>query len=241
MKAYFVVASMFLFACADQQPSREAQQEIDVPVPEKTDTTTAKIADTVAYKITDRFLALVEFADSLGYLYDTARYKWTYSGRYPDSAKIDVINHYVFYEISYLETVPYEQVERCENVKSVRDQKWCTRWGLNSTHFDKVERVMQYYFKAKTPVHYTTEDGIMEEWNFSDSKSAKKFADSLGRKETMVYANRGAYVCFIDNYVYTFHSRSAGFYTPLKWFFTHFVKQYHAMVPNEGNYERGID
>lgn len=52
------------------------------------------------------------------------------------------------------------------------------------------------------------------------------------------YTDNKNYVCHLKNYVYIFHSRASGFYTPLKNFITLFVERNKAtkVNDNEGRY-----
>lgn len=142
-------------------------------------------------------------------------------------------HNYFFYEMPYEKTDPYKNAVECEKGTSEHMKEWCLEWGLNKSHFTGLQKVTFYHYKAKTPSHGTTLDGIIDEWKFADSPSAQVFTEALEKRAAMVYANRGAYVCSVDNYVYTFHSRSAGFYNPLLEFFTQFVKEHNAFAPNQ--------
>ncbi|MBK8874628.1 MAG: hypothetical protein IPN13_12170 [Bacteroidetes bacterium] len=54
-------------------------------------------------------------------------------------------------------------------------------------------------------------DGIVEEWKFPDSKSARLAAKELGEKEEMVFVLCTGFICYIENYMYVFHSRAINF------------------------------
>lgn len=200
---------------------------------------------------TKEFLDLVTFIDSCGYKSDTLRAGKTYE--HHDPSQIKAVKDYFFYNVKLKDTPPYRTRDflfrRAENINSEdtinqqRMDEWRERWEMNYSLLEKVQRIIAYFYVIKQPIAgnglKTYIDGIIEEWTFPDSVSAKNAAEDLAEKETMVYVNRGAYVCYLENYVYVFHSRSAGFYTPLKKFRDYFAAKNKAIIPNTKGQRQG--
>jgi len=117
-------------------------------------------------------------------------------------------------------------------------KRWKSKRLLNLNFLKKVKSIYSYHYISKKPSIYgsskTFEDGIIEQWQFESEEEAKMIGDDIREKAWLVYVNRGAYVCYLKNYVYIFHSRASGFYTPLKNFFTFFVKTNKATKAKEG-------
>jgi hypothetical protein len=216
------------------------------------DTLQAITSDTTKEQqiVTKEFLNLVKFIDSSGFISDSARFTKTYNQE--NQTRPIKIDNYFFYELRLEETVPisefYPRVkgrtefenERKPEIDSVewkRWQEWRNRWELDYSLFEKVEKIVSYFYVEKTLLNGTGDgtyyDGIIEEWKFPDTKSAKDAAEELAKKETKVYVNRGAYVCYLGDYMYVFHSRSAGFYTPLKKFLEYVAEKNKATIPNK--------
>ena len=51
----------------------------------------------------------------------------------------------------------------------------------------------------------------------------------------MVYVNRGGLVCYLDNYMYVFHSRASNFVLSLRPFFKKFVIDSKATTTNKNS------
>jgi hypothetical protein len=199
--------------------------------------------------VTKEFLDLAQHIDSSGFICDSARFKKTY--RRVNQQRPIKIEDYLFYELTLEETVPIlehmRHVEWRDEVEMNREipdtaqlnwwKDWKDRWKLNFELFEKAEKITAYFYIEKSffdgtgsGTHY---DGLIEEWEFPDKQSAKDASEDLSKKETMVYINRGAYICYLDKYMYVFHTRSAGFYTPLKKFLTYFADKNNANIPNK--------
>lgn len=231
-----IFSLLFLISCSDQSTDKQSvHKQIIIK-----DTTSqqANTVDTLMPQITtDRFLRLVEFFDSSGFHFDTPRFKKTY--KYSDNAKVHKIDNYIFYDISFEKTIPYEHIKRCDNDTSEHMKNWCAKWGLNLNNFEKAEKIIQYFFVDKnvnSPTYRGEKyfvDGIIEEWKFPDNNSAKRASEDLGTKQEMVYVNRGGFVCYLDNYMYVFHSRASNFMYSLKPLFKTFVTNNKAIKTNK--------
>lgn len=196
--------------------------------------------------VTKEFLDLVKYLDSLGFIGDSARFQKTY--RRVNQQRPLKIENYLFYELTLEETVPILEHDflvgdrtafeenRMDSTELKRWNEWRERWEINKPLLVKVEKIIAYFYVEKSLFDGTGSgtyyDGIIEEWKFPDIQSAKDAADDLSKKETMVYINRGAYICYLDKYMYVFHSKSAGFYTPLKKFVNYFSDKNNATIPN---------
>lgn len=232
---------LFAISCANQNTEKPLVESNssnqDTVLTESPEAGKIKPAD-LDKIVSDRFLNLIKSIDSAGFIFDTIRYKKVNEPKHPDNLVINQIENYLIYTIPLKETVPYQHIEKCES-GSMHSKEWCEKWFLSKEKFVQVKNISQYYFREKKPTNSTTVDGIVEEWTFQNIETAKEVAENLGTTESMVYVNRGAYICYIENYVYIFHSRSAGFYTPLKIFFKQFSANYHAQIPNNRVLRKG--
>lgn len=202
--------------------------------------------------INPEFLDLVKTMDSLGYFYDTAKLKKSYQ-RF-NFVKKFTEKGYLFYENELENKAPFSTHKRIlrhvnssasEEMDSLELEKfkhWKSLRLLNLNALKKVKSIYSYHYISKKPSTFgsskTFKDGIIEQWQFESEEEAKLVGDDIREKAWLVYVNRGAYVCYLKNYVYIFHSRSSGFYTPLKNFFTLFVKTNTATKAKKG---RGRD
>ena len=214
----------------------------------KSETIDTSITDLQPVKqiVTKEFLNLVKYLDSLGFIGDSARFQKTY--RHVNQQRPLKIENYLFYELTLEETVPILEHDflvgnrtafeenRMDSTELKRWNEWKERWEINKPLLEKVEKIIAYFYVEKSLFDSTGRgtyyDGIIEEWKFPDTQSAKNAADDLSKKETRVYINRGAYICYLNKYMYVFHSRSAGFYTPLKKFVNYFSDKNNATIPN---------
>lgn len=191
--------------------------------------------------ISGDFHRLVIRLDSLGYKYDTNRYQKVYSGMvdYPLNPKYFNSEGFIFYNLPLEETIPYlfNEMKLLGSSRFQRDSS--QEWKLNMDRFDAAIRINGYFFSSKVPDSYGnlkfTTDGIIEEWTFSTQNEAIEMSEELGKRESFVYFNRGAFICVIDNRVYVFHSRAVAFYGELKSFFLWFCDEFNAIIPNNGN------
>lgn len=175
-------------------------------------------ADTI---VTTRLLTFVSYLDSIGFNCDTNRLNKTY-GHYSRINKYSINNHFFYSStprtsglstyFSYFEKAGKNHPDRT----------------LDTTIFHSCKSVVWYFLSALKPDQgddqkwYT--DAIIEEWKFKDSSSAKTAAKEIGKKATWLYYQTGAFVCYIENYVYIITSRSVGImYTIRKSVFSEFV------------------
>jgi hypothetical protein len=161
-------------------------------------------ADTI---VTTRFLNFVSYLDSVGFNCDTNRLNKTY-GHYSRINKYSFNNHFFYSStprtsglgtyFSYFEKAGKNYPDRT----------------LDTTIFRSCNSVIWYFLSALKPDQVDDQkwytDAIIEEWEFKDSSSAKTAAKEIGNKATWLYYQRGAFVCYIDNYVYIMTSRSTG-------------------------------
>jgi hypothetical protein len=218
-----------------------------------TDTSQQKLPDSTAIGsniieeketfINPEFLDLVKSIDSLGYLYDSIRLRKSYRGF--DSVKTIHEKGYLFYETELKNTVPFSKnnfirkqlssakVQEMDSIELKKFKAWKKQRVLNFKQLEKVKSIYSYHFIAKKSSDSYRSDGIIEQWEFDSKEDARKAAEDLGKKERFVYFNRGAYVCYLENYVYIFHSRSAGFYTPLKKFINLFITKNKAITTKD--------
>ena len=236
MNTYYVIlfSLFFFYACS---PSTEqvnsAVQEQQIPL------TQDSIVDAITKEqptqwVKPIFVDLARFIDSAGFIGDSARRAKTYNFKAP-LQKTDKYNFY---------TIDFEQhpvnYHITEILSEKRDTEWGKQWHVDSLLFNIVENITLYFYVNKKLFTNSStgwnEDGLIEAWTFENSTQAKNAAMQLAQKQTMVFVNRGAYICYLDNQMYVFHSRAAGFYTPLKRFFKHFTTQNNATIPKQRMY-----
>lgn len=238
----------FIISCSNHQPEKQSPSTINtdttlVYTTKPTDTATSSKSNDV---ITDRFLRLIKFLDSSGYSYDTTRFQKTYAHWHSGKSKVIKIDDYIFYDISFEQTIPYGNMKIYKNYRSNdSDTDWYSIRVRETNNFSKIgnkdEKIIQYFFVQKTPFVFPGGekekyfvDGIIEEWKFPNNNSAKQTAEQLGAIQSgLVYGiNRSAFVCYIENYMYVFHSRAALFMIIIreKHFFEKFAKDNKATI-----------
>jgi hypothetical protein len=175
--------------------------------------------------ITDRFYKIVKIIDSSGYYADSIKYRLSY--QYPDSAKIHVIDSDIFYEIPLSQSMPYFMYQN-HLYNSKRE---------DYDIYKSVKNIVCFHFirKEESEIFYGDEkwfpDGIVEEWTFPDSISARLAAEDYCKSSGLIIFNSGAYLCYIDNYMYVFYSRAAIFTGFVKIFYERFIKDNNAIKP----------
>ncbi len=225
---YFIVFLLTLLGTACNSGT-----ESDVEDPNVLEDTTAVIADTIATPepivedtlIHPRFMAMIKHIDSLGFRFDTTRYKITYwRSNKPVPFPIIEQDGYLLYSIPLDQTVPVK-----ENLNYFHDTVRERYYSIDSALFDNVE-ILQYHFEQQNPEDPSwRSDGIIEQWKFPNSILAKKAAFDIGKKLSGLYFNRGALICYVDNYMYIIHSRAMGFYYSAQLFK---LADYLATFPN---------
>lgn len=242
-----IIAIFSIIACANPPKNNCLKNELDSLSITKNDTSITKILGTSSMEqtITKDFLDLIEFIDSSGFIFDTIRFRKTYRSSYQlQPIRFD---KYFLYKLKFEETVPIQEfangIKRMDEIDKelydtshfkVKDD-WKLKWEPKYALLEKVESVYQYFyidksFHSKNSIG-TFNDGLIEEWKFPDANSAREASNDLALKTKMIYVNRGAYICYKDKYMYIFHSRSAGFYTPLKNFLEYFENMNNATIP----------
>lgn len=235
---------LFLISCSNQ-PTENHSGETTT---EKKDSSlihgTIKV-DTLATQhvnaTTDRFVKLVKFIDSSGYSFDTTRaYEFRNSEvRKSKSVKLLFIDNYVFYDIPYQQTIPYYYIKKVTNDTNHFQQEFYQKFLRSSVAFEKAQNIVGYFFTQKKPTSTLHIDGMIEEWTFPDSNSAKRASEVLGESDTqgILFFNCGAFVCYIDNYMYVFHTRAAGFMYSIKPIFKNFVTNNEATIASKESWK----
>jgi hypothetical protein len=249
MKAilYTIIIAFSMLSCVDENHTNNDTKTSTNSIKLSIDTSQIAAIDSTIIEsnriekeqgfINPEFLDLVKTIDSSGYLYDTIKARRSY--RYFNSAKIITEKGYLFYETELKNTVPFTQLNiilsqikhrGSEDMDSLELQElnaFKTERLIDFKLLEKVKSIYSYHYISKRPSTSGSSkfftDGVIEQWQFESEEAAKIAGNQIGKKELFVYFNRGAYVCYFKNYVYVFHSRAAGFYTPLKNFFTTFV------------------
>lgn len=241
---YLIASTLFVLSCLGENKDTKVSA---VPTTSNSDTSQtimldSNLAESHAIEqetfINPEFLDLVKVIDSSGYLYDSIKLRKTYRGF--DSVKTIHEKGYLFYETELKNTVPLSKnnfirkqlrnanVQEMDSLELEKFKTWKKQRVLNFKQLEKAKSIYSYHFIAKKPKGSYSSDGIIEQWEFDSNEEAQLAAIDLGKKELFVYFNRGAYVCYLENYVYIFHSRASGFYTPLKNFINLFIKRNNA-------------
>lgn len=249
-RTLYILIAIFIISCSNQQTGQNDTMTADtINIIKDTLRTNDTELQPDKQIVTEEFLDLVRYLDISGFICDSARFAKTYSDIY--QGRQIRIDNYLFYKLEVSETYPIsehmnhvKQRDDMEKERKLTDTKqqrwwkeWKEKWEVDTELLDKAENIIAYFYVEKSLFDGTGRgtyyDGIIEEWKFPDAQSAQDAADELSNKETMVYVNRGAYICYFDKYMYVFHSRSAGFYTPLKKFWLHFSEVNKATIPNK--------
>lgn len=226
MKTYSLYVFVLLLTSCTFGEKAETQAMDTLPKSEAIDTSIQSIPTGSSTVVSEDFFDLAAFIDSSGYLFHFDRFKKTYGGT--TGRRPFTFRDKLFYE---LESVPFTKGGKSLGVfLGMSDSSM-----IDSVLMKQAERVVQYHFEIKSPSSNLRPDGIVEEWTCPDAATAKKIGEELGAKESYSFINRGAYICYKANHVYVFHSRAAGFYTPLKNFFEYFVQRKQATAAHDGN------
>lgn len=157
--------------------------------------------------VTKRLLSFVSYLDSIGFNCDTIRLKKTYNDL-SKNIKYN-INNYFF----YTSTPETSRLSTYFN-NFAKDKEYEQTWHIDTENLKKCESIIWYFFSELKPEQFNHEkwytDAIIEEWKFKDSTSAKIAAKNIGEIAPRLYFNVGAFVCYVDNYMYIITSRSSG-------------------------------
>lgn len=244
-RSYYIIISILLVSCSENGiDSKKIEIQDSTSIFQETPKDSLKRNEVYRKEVSEEFMDLVMFIDSMNYRWDTLRAKKTYE--HHDSSEYKITNGYLFYEIQLQNTAPYKNrefikrqlsnIELSDTLNYNRMIGWRERWGIDTNLLDQVKSIKAYFFVTKEPYINngikTFVDGTIEEWKFPDTLIAKSVAKDIADKASRVYINTGAYVCYLDEYVYVFYSRSAGFYTPLKRFWNYLIDQQNAVIPD---------
>ena len=240
MNRLISIAFILIFiSCVNQQ--REKESGDNDPIVNSTEIHQYEhFNDTISKQtiITDRLLNLVKHIDSSGYSFDTLR-------SYYRNKKIKTIlvDNYVFYHVSYEQSIPYYYSQMIKNDTINFKHNFYKQFNLNSKTFNKVEKIICYFFSKKAPLVENGEkwyvDGMIEEWCFPDNNLAKQASEELGASgnQTVMYFNCGAFVCFVENYMYVMHTRASLFMYSIKPFFKKFIAENKATMTSKETYK----
>lgn len=224
---FFLV--LFLVACGQEKgdPSANKGQELSKKRTERITVQDSKEEDEKGEEkeVSKEFGILVAYIDSIGFTCDTGRFEKTYGQAYERSFQR---NGHHFYEFAFEETAPIKEASMGSRSERVDvDKELLGEVERILAHFHVDQRLFEEEGRGSFP------DGIIEEWRFPDSTKAERAAEWLAQRESFLYINRGAYICYLRNRMYVLHSRSAGFYTHLKRAWKHFGKREKVKIPFE--------
>lgn len=219
----YSILLLSLLSCSPKQQEKERESEGTIAL-DAVEAQEESQPQSIHQPVTEDFMQLVDFIDSSGYIFNRERYQKIYSG--DGGQKEYLYNGKLFYQ---LPTIPFSNRDHIGIYSSMDESDL-----IDSAVLRKATGVVQYHFEIKQPSSNLRPDGLVEEWTCPSAEIAREIGEELGAKEFYTYINRGAYICYKDRYVYVFHSRSAGFYTPLKNFFEYFLEQTNAIAANNG-------
>jgi len=154
--------------------------------------------------------------DSAGYSCDTNRAEKGYN--FMSRKNRLIIKDYYFYDTHLKNT----QVGIFYN-----DTLFAKSFPIDLNIFNKVSKITSFFFVVKTPeIRYGEKwfiDGILEEWKFPDSLTAKTASINLGNNEGLNNIDAGTLICNKDNYMYVFTSRNTSFMYTIEPFFQKFA------------------
>lgn len=153
--------------------------------------------------ISKRLFTFAKLIDSAGYSCDTTRAKKAHA--FLSNKNRINFKGYFFYN-TRLENTALDLYKR--------DTLYANSFPINLKAFNKVSRIVTYFFVVKTAEVKDGEkwftDGFLEEWKFPDSLTAKATSIDLRTKAGPLITS-DAFICRKDNYMYVFRSRNTGF------------------------------
>jgi hypothetical protein len=213
MTKLFPIIMLFVLAsCGDLDENNVSTDGIKPQKSTDSILTTSKdsirvISDPYDTLVTKRLLGFAIYLDSIGFNCDTNRLKKIYNS-YSKKPRYNINNHFFYSSTSKTGGLYYYFNYFIKNKKDDPE------WSLDTVTLHSYKSITWYFFSELKPDEANGEkwytDGIIEEWNFKDSSSAKIVAKDLGRIAPLPYFNVGAFVCYIDNYMYIITSRSSG-------------------------------
>lgn len=214
LSLFFFAMSVF-YACGDPGDSNLPPQDTT-----PTDTVSQTQPDTVPIgaRVCGPFVIIANYIDSCGFTSDSTRLTKVYT-ELSDNKKLGV--RHAFYLCDRSETCIGSMSDRPE-------AKVLVSW-FDSVYAAKNEPVIEYFFTDDGSGGLYN-DGIIEQWLFTDSTTARMAAEKIIFTENVFGHNAPPAVCYVDNFMYVFRSRSTpGMYALLP-FFREFVKQNSAVV-----------
>lgn len=180
--------------------------------------------------VTTRFLSFVSYLDSIGFNSDTSRLKKIHT-KYSRSPKYNINNHFFYGSTPETSGLYFYFNDFSKN------ERYVQKWHLDTSALKSFKSIVWYFFSEPKPDRWGDKkwytDGIIEEWKFKDSSSAQISAKSVGAIAGRLYLNTGAFVCYIDNYMYIITSGSMGnMYTLRKPVFKAFADRNKATITN---------
>ena len=165
-----ITGLLLVFSC-----NRNSQQLED-----ETSTSKEVIIDTVSDQkdspVSQRFVSLVQYIDSMGYTFDTLRYT-------PHKNFTTLrINDYIFFEVEKESTISFSSIDTHPFSSELT--------GFSSQPFDSAIYITKYYFKQKNPrivdgIKWYI-DGIIEEWTFENNIQAENAVNTLINTELSI-------------------------------------------------------
>ncbi|MBK7127998.1 MAG: hypothetical protein IPM74_13815 [Crocinitomicaceae bacterium] len=199
-----------------------------------TDTLISNPSDTLNNSTTllpsETYLSFIKYLDSIEIKTDTVRF--TKVSLYPNH-NYEIINAdgFPIYKLDTRQTAPFQNNSNfLLSHRSGFNDSLSRTFHIDTTKYLKAKNVWGHFF---TFPEDRTSDAFFEEWEFSDSNTAKEIAEELDYCMEYAYMHRGAYIFYMDKHVYIFHSRWGIW--PLKKIVKTFVERYNPDIPETTN------
>jgi hypothetical protein len=154
------------------------------------------------------FIKLVDTLTKLGWHADTNRIKKTGVYSYLKKSKMKIFDNKPFYKIKISENMLFYG----ENAAN------STAYEIDFDLFKKVKTIWGYFYRQKAESDWI-EDGVIEQWEFESQNEAISALGNLKKAYPEPYFNTEPYYSQVDNYLFIFHTRAAGFCYKQKTFY----------------------
>lgn len=174
----------------------------------------------------DLFIAMTNYIDSLGYLFDTTRLKKV---RYFSEKNYFAFADKFFYRIKLPNHEIFHLIGFTNNYDGVDTSK------IKKHLFYAAENIFGYFYCEKVRTDGTLVDGVIEEWQFKNDIQADSAGQELNRIRNLAFFYTASFVTRTKNKVYVFHNRGSFDHIhkkTIKRFKDHFDVQYPLTIPN---------
>ena len=205
-----LVLNIFLLAisCSDTERKAVDQENVD-----ETQDTTQERVDQSVDRPTRNFGVIVRILDSLGYKGDTARVTKLKNYKELLGGKVECFGAFPFYKV---------EKEKCKVLWSNTIARHKAD-SIDTEIFREAENVWCYYYQKELSKTLKT-DGVIEQWMFKDSVTAKTAMGKLKIIYPLPYFNTQPYYTTDGKFLFIFHTRADAFSYTQKEFFHKFCE-----------------